>query len=204
MRLQAGDAAQRGCGECQSSADTSLGTDQCLRRVVQPPPWKQPRAATRLVGSLVQIRPAVGVLTSLRARVPPMMVHGVLPIGGPIAHPHLDGADESSPKSLPKSPEYVSFERCGHPDLRQRHCRSLSNCVKLHRVQLQNGTETLPQPSIVGSCESATHSGRPGQRDSVQENVLLLQHGLQLAGHKISVTKRGSEHFDALFVGRDL
>ena len=40
--------------------------------------------------------------------------------------------------------------------------------------------------------------------DSVQESVLLLQHSLQLVGHKISVSKRGSEHFDALFVGRDL
>ena len=39
MRLQAGEAAgeaaQRASGECQSSADNSLGTDQCLRRVVQ-------------------------------------------------------------------------------------------------------------------------------------------------------------------------
>ena len=55
---------------------------------------------------------------------------GVLPIAGPIAAAAcLDGVGESSPKNLPNSPKtlgYVSFGRCGDPDLPTTTALSLS------------------------------------------------------------------------------
>ena len=155
---------------------------------------------------------------------------GVLPIGGPIAQPHLDGAAESWPKSLPQLAENAgirvlwALRRPRPPNdygtvavSRTVSCCTGSNC-KMEQRHCHNPASWAAERLLLGAthgCGSlhtcrrtmqqnqprALHVLDPG--DSVQENALLLQHGLQWMGHKISVSKIGAEHFDALFVGQE-